>query len=294
MDDSHYSAEELRGEIESEMRRLVEEKSPVEPLVFAIKHSLFPAGKLIRPLLALSFCLDFSGNYKKLLPVAASLELLHTSSLIHDDLPAMDDDDMRRGRPSCHKLFGEATAILAGDYLVGLAHHVLTDNKYSPDVQIQFVQVLSETYLKLCDGQQLDLVGSDHKESILKIHSLKTAALFSATMAFGAIGAGLMREVIATSSDLGAKLGLSFQIIDDYLDRYGTEKGRKAGSDEKNHKTTFLNVESESELKVTILNRKEELYNLLSKIAVMQGLNKDPSFSFPQTWPIIESVFNKI
>lgn len=266
----------------------------VEPLYSAIKHAQFPAGKLIRPLLALSFCCDLKGDNVQLLPVASALELLHTSSLIHDDLPAMDDDDMRRGRPSCHKAFGEATAILAGDYLVGLAHHVIVTSNYSPQTRCLFVESLSKTYLKLCNGQQLDLLGSKEKAAILEIHSLKTAALFGTALLFGGIGAGLDAKLLKKVETLGISLGLCFQIIDDYLDLKSDEKGRQGGSDQKNNKTTFLNVESLDGLKDQLLNNKRELLSLFSELALLHGLSKDPHQAFTHTMPIVDSVFSKV
>jgi len=294
---NYTSIEMLRKEIEAELHRIIDSVQPIEPLRSAINHSLFPTGKLIRPLLCSAFFEDLGQDFWAILPVASSLELLHTSSLIHDDLPAMDDDDMRRGRPSCHKLFGEATAILAGDYLVALAHNVLLQNSFQPSIQARFARVMSDTYMRLCNGQQLDLVGSKTREDIEKIHSLKTAALFSATMVFPAIAAGIKEDAIKASYELGQELGFAFQIIDDYLDLFDSEKGREGGSDQKNDKTTFLNVETKegiqhlAQMKKTTINR---IFTKINSITEHAELDAEPEEAFPLTYPIVESIFSKI
>jgi len=257
-------------------------------------HAQFPPGKMIRPILCLSYCMDLGGDWQKLLPAAACLELLHTSSLIHDDLPAMDDDDMRRGRASCHIVFGEATAILAGDLLVALAHKTLANTDFSDSIKVRFLNSLSNAYLNLCLGQQLDLNGAGDEVLIRQIHKLKTAALFSATFEFGALGANVSEETVNLSCALGEQLGVSFQIVDDYLDLFSSEKGRQGGSDSKNKKTTFLELSDKEEL-VKIIDQQHRACNecLVELARTLKNSDKSVENIFGRTLPIIQSVFSK-
>ncbi|MCB9030646.1 MAG: polyprenyl synthetase family protein [Deltaproteobacteria bacterium] len=286
-----YSSEELKELIEKELSFVIEAASLVEPLKSAVKHAVFPPGKLIRPLLCVTLCQDLGGDIHRLLRAAVSLELLHASSLVHDDLPAMDDDDIRRGKPSCHKAFGEATAILVGDYLVGLAHQVLCQADYPAVLQQMFVSELSNTYMSLCNGQQLDML-DDRSVSLDTVHQLKTGALFGAAFKFGAIASGCSQRQIDTCKELGLWVGLSFQIIDDYLDIIGEEKGRPAGSDQKNNKVTFLDRKHEIHSEIEdVRERIETCLDQLYQLCSNEGRIDD---NFVNLRPIINSVFDKV
>lgn len=285
----------FESELENELHKIIDGAKLNDRLAKAINHSQFPPGKMIRPIIALSFCADLGGDPKKLLPAAAALELLHTSSLIHDDLPAMDDDDMRRGRPSCHKAFDEATAILAGDALVALAHKALTSTDYSAPIINGFVRSLSGAYLNLCDGQQLDLLGAKDMSSLEKIHRLKTAALFATAFEFGALGANCSEPELMISREAGEIVGLTFQIVDDYLDLYTNEKGRSGGSDVRNDKITFTGITDQEGFQTILKGKLTELNHSLGKLSGARKLvSQDINSLFKLTYPVISGVWAKI
>lgn len=211
------------------------------PLLEAIRYSLFAGGKRLRPALALGAAEVVSGSDGKALPVACALEMIHTYSLIHDDLPAMDDDDLRRGRPTCHKAFGEATAILAGDGLLTMAFAAAAE---TGSVAIVQALALAAGVGGMVGGQQLDLAGEGQQldlEALQAIHRAKTGALIRVSTRCGAMAAGGSREHVEALTAYGEHLGLAFQITDDMLDVTGTEAaiGKRVGSDASRDKSTY-------------------------------------------------------
>lgn len=210
--------------IEKELSRLVPETNePWGSLHQAARYSLLSGGKRIRPILTLTATECFGGDVSQALAPACALECIHTYSLIHDDLPAMDNDDFRRGKPSLHKAFPEGHAILAGDYLLTRAFEILsTSQDLAPEQKIALIQILSKDAGSkgMIGGQILDIEG--HKSSIELVHSLKTGALIAASVEFGAIIAGISKKSQARA--FGEKIGLAFQIIDDVLDADEVEK----------------------------------------------------------------------
>lgn len=238
--------------IEQELLRLTE-ASDVDfaPVLQALRYSLIaPRAKRIRPMLTLEFCRLFGGQEHAALPAAAAVEMVHTYSLIHDDLPCMDNDDLRRGRPTCHVAHGEATALLAGDALLTYAFEVLAKNEAMDDRAVRDA-VLTLSSLSgafgMIGGQIIDLAGEKKKlpeELLLKLHDNKTGALIVAAATFGCLAAGLTlhdpRTVAARRYAKG--IGLAFQIVDDVIDATADAEtaGKSVGSDEKQHKTTFL------------------------------------------------------
>jgi len=214
----------------------------------AMRYSLFAGGKRIRPILAIAAARAVSDSPDGIENAAATLELIHTYSLIHDDLPALDNDDLRRGRPTCHKVFGEAMAILAGDSLLTLAFEVLSR---LPDIdaerKIRLVEELaraSGTVGGMIGGQVNDLEGEKKPPtaSLLEsIHRAKTGALLRASLRMGAIYAGATHAEFSALSEFGERVGLAFQIIDDVLDvEESSEKlGKTAGKDAAQQKITF-------------------------------------------------------
>jgi len=214
----------------------------------AMQYSLNCGGKRIRPFLVIEFCRMFGGEIKAALPYAAALEMIHTFSLIHDDLPCMDNDDLRRGKPTNHKVFGEATALLAGDAMIFSAIEcALANENASADNRLRAVNelVLASGAEGMCEGQMLDIEAEHRKidfDELLSLHSHKTGALLRVAAKLGAIAANADESAIKSADEYGAKIGLAFQILDDYLDRYGSteELGKPCGSDQKNDKTTFL------------------------------------------------------
>jgi len=218
----------------------------------AMRYSLFVGGKRVRPILCLATgrCVsDDPAIEDLLLPAACALECIHTYSLIHDDLPAMDDDDLRRGQPTCHKKFGEAEAILAGDGLLTYGFDLLANPEYpGPDAatRVQLISCLSRAAgsLGMVGGQFLDIDSEDKEisfEVLQTIHRSKTGALITAAVKMGGIGAGASQSQLEALTSYGNAVGLAFQIVDDLLDvTASTEQlGKTAGSDAEHGKATY-------------------------------------------------------
>ena len=214
----------------------------------AIRWSLFAGGKRFRPLLVLSTGLELGAESGVLLDTACALEMIHTYSLIHDDLPSMDDDDLRRGRPTCHVRFGEATAILAGDALQALAFQTIAeDEKLQPEVRARLVAEVaraSGTPEGMVAGQAHDLAAESREVTgaeLERIHRLKTGALINCAARAGAIIAGARSAELEAVSDYSAALGLLFQITDDLLDVTGSAEdlGKTPGKDARSRKATY-------------------------------------------------------
>lgn len=222
----------------------------VEPEIIhrAMRYSLFAGGKRIRPVMAIAAARAISDSPDGVENAAATLELIHTYSLIHDDLPALDNDDLRRGRPTCHRVFGEAMAILAGDALLTLAFEVLSRlPMIDAERKIRLVEELSRasgTVGGMIGGQVNDLEGEGRRPTALlleSIHRAKTGALLRASVRMGAIYAGATSEELDAISEYGEHVGLAFQIIDDVLDVEEPSEalGKTAGKDEAQQKVTF-------------------------------------------------------
>jgi geranylgeranyl diphosphate synthase, type II len=214
----------------------------------AMRHSIFAGGKRVRPILVLAAGESLAGDRNILLYLGAAIEMMHTYSLIHDDLPALDNDDLRRGVPTCHKVFGEAIAILAGDALMTRCYQVLTGLPGLADsVRINIVRVLSYatgTVDGMIGGQVVDLEseGKQVEAEVLEyIHHSKTGALLSACVRCGALAAGAADNELRILTQFGNKIGLVFQIVDDILDVTASSEtlGKTAGKDEKVKKATY-------------------------------------------------------
>ena len=215
----------------------------------AMRYSLSNGGKRLRPIFVLEFCRMCGGDVNKALPYACAIEYIHTYSLIHDDLPCMDNDDMRRGKPSCHKMYGEATALLAGDALLTHAFEICSLSELSDSQNLRAVSLLSQNagVGGMIGGQVIDLKYEQSDPSIsdiLTVHRLKTGALISAACILGCIAAGADDEKIALASRYAYMIGTAFQIRDDLLDIVGDEEklGKPIGSDADNDKTTYVTL----------------------------------------------------
>ena len=213
----------------------------------SMEYSLLAGGKRLRPVLVLECCRLCGGEVERAVPFAAAVEMIHTYSLIHDDLPAMDNDDMRRGRPTNHVVYGEATAILAGDALLTAAFEQLAKADLPASRVVEAVMCLSRCAGApgMVGGQVLDMAGEGHALTIgelEQLQSLKTGALISAAAQLGCIAAGGNEEQRAGVTAYAAALGRAFQIRDDMLDEISTaeELGKPIGSDRANEKSTFL------------------------------------------------------
>lgn len=236
-------------EIEAALESFLQKAGTSERLWEAMRYALFPGGKRIRPLLAMASCEALGGRLQEVLPAASALEFVHTYSLIHDDLPAMDDDDMRRGKPSVHIVFGEATAILAGDALLTLAFEILStypEGRQYLEKKLKVIMILASAcgMKNLVDGQFMDLhfEGKEISSSDLEtIHSKKTGALIQACLQSGAVMANASKEEEQMMSCFGEKIGLAFQITDDLLDAEGKKEivGKKTQKDCKKNKATY-------------------------------------------------------
>ncbi len=234
--------------VELETTKFIDEK-----LFEAMKYSLLAGGKRLRPIMLMSAADAINpGSGKKFVKVACALEMIHTYSLIHDDLPAMDNDDLRRGKPTNHKVFGEATAILAGDALLTLAFEVTARQKnVAPEILLKVVSEISTAAgaSGMVGGQMIDLESENCRidfDTLKKMHAGKTGALFRAAIRSGAILAGADEEKLSALTKYADNFGLAFQITDDILDVVGDEKtlGKPAGSDERNHKSTYVSLTS--------------------------------------------------
>lgn len=223
------------------------ESTPPETIHKAMRYSLFAGGKRIRPVLCIAAAEAITDNAFGVETAACSLELIHTYSLIHDDLPALDNDDLRRGRPTNHKVFGEAMAILAGDSLLTLAFEVLAKLPVDARWRVRLVEELataSGTVGGMIGGQVDDLEGEGQTptaELLERIHRAKTGALLRASVRMGAIYAGASDDQLAALSSYGEHTGLAFQIVDDILDVEQSSEalGKTAGKDAAQHKITF-------------------------------------------------------
>ena len=229
----------------------IKEKSVVSE---AMEYSLMIGGKRIRPVLALAFCEMLSGDGFDIdyaLPYACAIEMIHTYSLIHDDLPCMDNDDFRRGKPSCHKKFGEEYALLAGDGLLNLAFEIIFGKfgDVKPELSIKCGQILSSAsgIDGMIGGQAIDLLSENKKislQTLKKLQDLKTGAMIIASCKIGAVLGGGNEADAENASFFGEKIGLCFQVVDDILDKTSSfEKlGKPIGSDESNNKSTYVSL----------------------------------------------------
>ena len=220
---------------------------PQQKLFEAMRYSLMAGGKRLRPIFVLEFCRLCSGTWEQALPFAAAIEMIQTYSLIHDDLPCMDDDDFRRGIPTNHKVYGESTAVLAGDALLTEAFHHIATAPLSAEQRIQAVEILSfcAGALGMVGGQVLDIEGESKQcteEDILAIHSRKTGALIVAACKLGVIAGNGNDAQISAAEEFARNLGLAFQIRDDMLDVIGSaaEMGKATGTD--TDKNTFVQL----------------------------------------------------
>lgn len=215
----------------------------------AMRYSVENGGKRIRPALLLEFCRVCGGDYKKAVPFACALEMIHTYSLIHDDLPCMDNDDFRRGKPSCHIAFGEEYALLAGDALLTLAFETAMKSNLSAEITVKAAKELAKAagVMGMVGGQVLDLQNEGKKvgvSDIQKTDELKTGELIRAACVLGCVCAGADDKKIAAAEKYAHDIGIAFQIVDDILDVTSDEEtlGKPIGSDEENQKSTYVSL----------------------------------------------------
>jgi geranylgeranyl diphosphate synthase type II len=267
-------------------RFLPPEDTPPPTVHRAMRYSVMAGGKRLRPILVIAGAEAVGGTPATVMPAACALELIHTYSLIHDDLPAMDDDDYRRGRLTNHKVFGEAIAILAGDALLTLAFRLVADNT----ALVNDARVLRDVVAELADaagtsgmvgGQVVDIESEGKAitaETLEYIHRHKTAALIRASLRVGALLAGGDGKAVAAIGEAGSDLGLAFQIVDDILDVEGSleELGKTAGSDERKQKATYPALHgleaSRRQAKMLIERAKQRLGGFGARAVPLQAL----------------------
>ncbi|MBR1579242.1 MAG: polyprenyl synthetase family protein [Selenomonadaceae bacterium] len=242
-----------RGLVEETLRLELDRTPSLNQTLFdAMEYSLMSGGKRLRPILLMAAADAIDGSGEKFLTTAAAIEMIHTYSLIHDDLPAMDDDDYRRGKLTNHKVFGEATAILAGDALLTLAFEVmLRQEGVAASTMLRVVNEFARAAgsAGMVGGQAIDLQSEGKTitlEELRCMHMGKTGALFRASVRSGAILAGATEDQLAALTEYAEQFGLAFQITDDVLDFVGDEQmlGKPTGSDARNQKSTYVTLTS--------------------------------------------------
>lgn len=242
--------EESRLRINAALTEILRTETAENRLIRAMTHSLMAGGKRVRPVLCLAAAKAVGGEPDHALPAACALEMIHTYSLIHDDLPAMDDDDLRRGQPTCHAAFDEATAILAGDALQALAFEALAKGAMTsllpPSLWLQVIYEISVAAGSkgMVEGQMLDLAAEKRPpehDALERLHSLKTGAMIEVSVVSGARLGGGSEEQVAALRRYAAKIGLAFQVVDDILNVEGDPAvmGKAAGTDAERRKTTY-------------------------------------------------------
>lgn len=282
--------EELETRIEQIEKILVDFEPKEEgnqKLIFeAMNYSINAGGKRLRPMLLLETYKLFSKEEQQAYPFMAAMEMIHTYSLVHDDLPAMDNDLYRRGKKTTHAVFGESMGILAGDALLNFAYEIMSDTVAKSKDVVQASKAMAYIAKKagvygMVGGQTVDVLNENKQMSldmIKFIHKLKTAALIEASMVAGAILAGAEREDLNRLEKIAENIGMAFQIQDDILDVTGTMEvlGKPVLSDEKNNKTTFVTLEGLEKSKEYVKEYSDEAIFLLEKIG--EENNADVSF----------------
>lgn len=243
----------------------------------AMKYSLLAGGKRIRPVMMLQVIRSYDQNYLKYLDVACAIEMIHTYSLIHDDLPGMDNDDLRRGNPTCHKQFDEATAILAGDGLLNEAVNVILNTDLNAELKVKLLATLYQAsgVNGMIFGQALDMKFENKlatRQELDLIHHHKTGDLISTALKLGAIIACPDDQDVW--QEIGYKIGLAFQIQDDVLDVIGNSEvlGKKVGSDQENHKSTYVTLIGVEQSQKVVEQYFNDAMELLYQLRVNHGL----------------------
>ena len=279
--------EEYPERIEAFLRSAITCRDPLtRGLYEGMEYSLSAGGKRLRPILVLEFCRISGGDNEKALPVAAAIEMLHTYSLIHDDLPCMDNDDLRRGKPTNHIVFGECVATLAGDVLQAEAFGTILRSRMADEARLRCATLLANAvgFDGMCGGQYLDMLGEGKQlstEELDAINAGKTGALLRASCAMGVAAAcGTERQELAASR-FGSAIGLAFQIRDDMLDVLSTEQelGKPIGSDRDEHKNTYMELlgqqECERQIEMLTAEAVEALREGFSDTAFLEKLAFD-------------------
>jgi geranylgeranyl diphosphate synthase type II len=263
--------------IEDYLEHLLKNNTEIPVISEAMRYSVFAGGKRLRPVLALMACELFEGNTEDVLPFACSIEMIHTYSLIHDDLPAMDNDDFRRGKPTSHKVYGDGFAVLAGDALLNYAFEVIIGEiKKNPKIEfIKAAEVICRASgtQGMIGGQCIDLFYENRSidiETLKSMHERKTGALIAASLSAGAIIVGACEENIRNIYEFGKLIGLAFQIADDILDIEGNvdRLGKQTGKDMSKHKSNFISfygVDKSKKIASEIIENAKKMLDIYGK-----------------------------
>ena len=267
-------------QVEGYLKEVFSRRTPMADLYDAMSYSLLSGGKRLRPVLALAVCEMCGGQAAQALPFACAVEMVHTYSLIHDDLPSMDNDDLRRGRPTNHKVYGEATAILAGDALLTAAFETIVEHRgeLPPQRVLDMMACLSTAAgaRGMVGGQALDMAGEGHAlalSEVEELQKLKTGALITAAAEIGCIAAGGGVETREAVRRYARSLGTAFQIQDDILDVVGDEHmlGKPIGSDAESEKTTFVTLKGVEACRTLVAQKTEQAKDALRKTTSDSG-----------------------
>ena len=270
---------ERANQVESLLKQYMpKEEGYQKTIIEAMNYSLSAGGKRLRPILAIEACSIVGGNIEDVIPFAVAIEMIHTYSLIHDDLPALDNDDLRRGKKTNHIVFGEDMAILAGDALLNYAFEVMLSNSIDKDNPNKYLKAINEIaktsgIYGMIGGQVVDIQSENKqisKERLDYIHNNKTAAIIIGCMRAGAIIGNATEEQLENITKYAKNIGLSFQIVDDILDVVGDESklGKKVGSDIENNKSTYpslLGLEKSKHIAHELIQEAKENINSINK-----------------------------
>ena len=270
----------MREELNIYMQQRIDKLYAHDRIKEAMEYSLISNGKLIRPLVFLLFIKERNLDYKKYFNVAMAIEMIHVYSLIHDDLPAMDNDDYRRGRLTCHKKFTEDIAILAGDALLTLAFELISETDIDANLVVKMVYYTAKhsgVNDGMINGQVLDILStnSNDVEGLKSIHIQKTARLLQLPFILGLLVCN-EPNLIDDALKVGEAIGLAYQIQDDYLDRYGDEKllGKPVGSDAINNKKTYVDIYTKLEIETMLREYSKTIETGLTTIKVGDKLHE--------------------
>lgn len=272
--------------IDTALENYLEPRANLQNVIYeAMRYSIFAGGKRLRPVIMLAVCEMCGGNSEAALPFACAMEMIHTYSLIHDDLPAMDNDTMRRGRPTSHIQFDEATAVLAGDALLNRAFEIMTDRELitvDADTALRAAHViaLSSGTEGMIGGQIVDIDSETKvidRKTLQYIHSLKTGAIIRSSAAAGAILAKAGEDERRRADEFAYNLGIAFQIQDDILDVEGDSAvlGKPVGSDAENHKNTYVSLYGIEQAKILVREYLQKAENALSYFGTQAAFLKD-------------------
>ena len=260
--------------IENCLEKLLTKELEIPIMVESMKYSVFAGGKRLRPILAIMTCELFDGSIEEVLPLSCCIELIHTYSLIHDDLPSMDNDDFRRGKPTNHKVFGTGFAVLAGDALLNIAYEIMLEHifKFSKPEYIKAAYVISKAagVTGMVGGQYIDLYYENKDitlDRLIQMHDKKTGAMIKASLETGAIIANAKIDDIERITHYGQLIGRAFQITDDILDVKGSKEklGKTLGKDANNNKSTYVTyfgLERSNEIALDSVNKAKEIISV--------------------------------